>query len=201
MTTRKPKPPPAKRGAKKKIEVDPTLAPRIQTCLERGLTHKMTCAECGIIPDTFYRYIREIPDFSDMVSRAETVALAKAVKAFATGLQEQKINHTEIKTYKQTRLRRTVDEEGNVIEVPYTYTEETNTGKLIVTPPDWRAGESWLKRRDRENWSEKALELNININVEIVAKLVKALEAAGEDPNSVFQRMMDKIAQTPKVDA
>lgn len=169
----------AKRGAKKKIDVDITLAPRIQAALERGLTHKMACAEVGITQETFYQYIKTIPEFSELVTRAETVALSKAVKAFATGLEGQKINQVEIDEYTETRL----NEDGH----PYTFKRQTTRKKVIETPADWRAGEAWLKRRDPKNWSEK-LEVQHSIKIELVIELVNALEAAGMSAEEFFQK-------------
>lgn len=180
-----PKAPPAKMGANKKLTKDPTLAPRIQACLERGLTIEMACAECGISKATYYNYAKDDLDFLDMVTRAQAVALSKAVKAFASGLEPQKVNHAEINTFTETRIGK----DGN----PYQYTKESRATKLIETPPDWRAGESWLKRRDRDNWSEKALELNININIELVAEVVNALQKAGKNPTVIFEKMKQRL--------
>lgn len=184
MTTRKRKTPPAKRGAKKKIEVDKTLAPRIQACLERGLTHKMTCAEVGISQETFYQYIKTTPEFSELVTRAEQVALAKAVKAFASGLEAQKTNHAEITTFTETRIGK----DGK----PYQYTKETRATKLIETAPDWRAGQAWLERRDRENWGQR-IDVVLGVEITVLKRLKEKAAAAGVDLTSVFEEMVNEL--------
>lgn len=169
----------AKRGAKKRIDVDTTLAPRIQAALERGLTVAMACAEVGINQDTYYTYIKEIPEFSDMATRAQAIANSKAVRAFASGLEGQKVNQVEIDEYSETRL--------NKAGQPYTFKRQTTRKKVIETPADWRAGEAWLKRRDPKNWSEK-LEVQHSIKIELVIELVNALEAAGMSAEEFFQK-------------
>lgn len=178
-------------GRKPKIEKDDTLLPRIQNALERGLTVEMACAEAGIAKSTFYEYAKEYSDFSDAVTRAQAIANSKAVKAFASGLEGQKVNQVEIDEYTETRL----DKQGK----PYTFRKQTTRKKVIETPADWRAGEAWLKRRDPKNWSEK-LEIQHNIKIELVLELVSALETAGISAEEFFTKSIAR-AQQQAIDA
>ncbi len=180
---------PAKRGAKPpgrapQLIKDETLQPRIQAALERGLTHAMACAECGISRETFYQYVKLYSDFSDMVTRAEAVALTKAVKAFASGLEAQKTNHAEITTFTETRIGK----DGK----PYQYTKETRATKLIETAPDWRAGQAWLERRDRENWGQR-IDVVLGVEITVLKRLKEKAAAAGVDLTSVFEEMVNEL--------
>lgn len=175
---------PSKTGAKKKLVSDSTLSPRIQSCLERGLTIAMACAEVGISEATFYNYAKNDLEFLEMTRRAHQVALTKAVKAFASGLQEQKVNHAEIVTFTETRL----DKNGK----PYQYTKETRTSKLIETPPDWRAGQAWLERRDRENWGQR-IDLVLGVEITVLKRLKEKAAAAGVDLSNVFEEMVNEL--------
>lgn len=170
--------------AKKKIVKDETLAPRIQSALERGLTVDMACAEVGIVKDTFYRYIKENSDFSDMVTRAQQTALGAAVKAFRSGLEGQKVNQVEIDEFKETRI----DKDGK----PYTYTKVTTTKKVIENPPDWRAGEAYLKRRDPKNWSEK-LFVEFDLNLEDVYRWAMELQQFEVKPSMAMELFLQNL--------
>lgn len=174
--------------AKRKLTKDPTLQPRIQAALERGLTDEMACAEVGIHPDTFYEYIKTISDFSDMVTRAKSAALSKAVQAFASGLERTKTVSVKTTEFKETRIRRSKDKDGNVIEVPYTYSKVTENKEIAEAPPDWRAGEAWLKRRDAKNWSEK-----LQIEITLVEKFIQVTAALGVDPNDALKQFTEAM--------
>lgn len=177
--------------AKRKIIKDITLQPRLQAALERGLTDEMACAECGIHKDTFYEYIKVYPDFSDMVTRAKATALTKAVSAFASGLERTKAITVKTTEFKETRLRRVVDEKGNLIDVPYTYSKVTENKEIMESPPDWRAGEAWLKRRDAANWSDK---LMIEVDTKQLETLLLLLKAQGIKASDVFASMIEDLA-------
>lgn len=56
----------AKRGAKCKLT--PAMKEKIYTCIADGLTDKATCAIAGISQETFYRWIKDKPEFSESVS-------------------------------------------------------------------------------------------------------------------------------------
>lgn len=167
-----------------KIDLDPTLQPRIEAALERGLTIQMACAECGITTETYYQYIKKYPDFSDMVTRAQQTALAKAVGAFRSGLEGQKVNQVEIDEFSETRL----DKKGQ----PYVYKKQTTKKRVIETPPDWRAGEAFLKRRDPQNWSEK-LFVEFDLDLAKVLEWAKLLQDFDLKASDVMETMLRKL--------
>jgi len=52
----------------------PDRVKRIVKAIADGNTHKVACALGGIHPDTFYTWIKEYPEFSDTVKKAEAEA-------------------------------------------------------------------------------------------------------------------------------
>lgn len=91
-----------------------------------------------------------------------------ATKAFQSGLSISHVKETITETITETRF----DKSGQ----PYDYKHTTTRTMHRTLPPDWRAGEAWLKRRDRENWSEKT-----TIEMDFAAEL----RAAGLNPAEV----------------
>lgn len=179
----------AKAGRKSKLEVDPTLSTRIADLIAQGLTDAMAYSQAGIGKDTFYRWIRENPDFSDAISRAREKAHLLAVVAFRTGLTKAQTTETTTDTFTETRTR--LNKAGAV--VPYEYTRTTRTVKAVDHLPDWRAGEAWLKRRDADNWSDK-LRIDLGIppeRLELWLTLVKSLNIK---PSDIFESMIEDMA-------
>lgn len=178
--------------AKKKLLKDETLAPRIQEALERGLTVAMTCATVGISQDTFYEYQKTIPEFSDMVTRAQQSAHIKAVEVFRSGLESQKENHVEINEFSETRLDRKTNK-------PYTYVKKTTTKKVIEHPADPRIAVEWLKRRDSQNWSEK-LYLEFELDISKIYEWARLLQDFKQSPADVMEKMLQRLhAEKSKV--
>lgn len=179
--------------AKKKLTSDPTLAPRIQAALERGLTVAMACAECGITQDTYYRYVREISEFSEMVTRAQQTAHIKAVEVFRSGyLEGSKENHVEINEFTETRTKKGKDKDGNETVIPYTYVKKTTTKKVVERPADPRIAVEWLKRRDSQNWSEK-LYLEFELDIGKVLEWARLLKDFDLSAGDVMEKMLQKL--------
>jgi hypothetical protein len=175
-----------------KLDLDPTLAPRIQAALERGLTVAMTCAECGIGQDTFYRYMKSNQDFQEAVTRAQQTAHIKAVEVFRSGLESQKENHVEINEFSETRLDRKTNK-------PYTYVKKTTTKKVIEHPADPRIAVEWLKRRDSQNWSEK-LYLEFELDISKIYEWARLLQDFKQSPADVMEKMLQRLhAEKSKV--
>lgn len=135
------------------------LESKIAEYLSGGSTIKDACAAVGIGEATYYEWVNKFPEFSEIATRAQAIARQRAIEAIrlALNVTEQKTETTEL--IKETRLRtvkRTLENGSVVVEqVPYTHERmiaKTSTTKI---PPDWRAGVEYLKRRDKEHWSEK----------------------------------------------
>lgn len=106
------------------------------------------------------------------------------VKSALEGLEE--LNTDKASTLRQLELER-LDALTKALE-PMAMVGNTNSVNAYIRVMEQRAKLLGLYAPEKHE-------------IDIVSKLTAALEAAGEDPNAVFQRMMDKIAQTTKADA
>ena len=183
--------------AGRKTKLDAKLQAEICKLLAKGTTDKTACERVGIAVSTFHNWLSrgesepegEYVEFLEAVTQARAKAHVAATVAFQTGLTISRVKEKIVKTYTETRL----DKEGK----PYEYSETTKTEITRIMPPDWRAGEAWLKRRDRDNWSEKNL---IDVN------WVEEVKAAGLDPAAVEEELVRQFEQlilqgAPKSDA
>ena len=178
--------------AKKKLTSDKTLAPRIQAALERGLTVDMTCALVGISKETYFKYVREIPDFSDLVFAAQQTAHIKAVEVLRSGLEGQKENHVEIDEFTETRTKKGRDKDGNETVIPYNYVKKTTRKKVIERPASPMIAIEWLKRRDSINWSEK-LYLEFELDIGKVLEWARLLKDFDLSAGDVMEKMLQKL--------
>lgn len=140
-------------------KLSPELQKKICTLLAKGSTDKDACAMVGIATSTFYKWLatgdhENATDdqaayvaFSEAVSRARARANDRAIAAFRGGLMTSAIRETISEEFTETRLKKDGSE--------YEYKSTTTKTVLKKMPPDWRAGEAWLKRRDKANWSER----------------------------------------------
>lgn len=172
-------------GRKTKLQNDPNLLSGIVSSLELGKTVAMACAENHISQETYFQYVKRYAEFAEAVTRAQQTALGKAVVAFRSGLEGQKANEVQIDEFTETRLNKRGE--------PYTYVKKTTRKKVVETPPDWRAGEAYLKRRDPKNWSER-IDVQFNISLELIFKLATAIEATGVNPSDFFEEMLQELA-------
>lgn len=144
----------------RKSKLTPTLQQEIVDNLTLGCTVRDCCELAGINTDTFYDWMNKKSDFSDAVTQAQAKARRAAVMAIRINLAETKSKTAETVIFEETRLRWVAikNEAGQVIgkeQQPYTYRKTTVTNREAQTPPDWRAGVEYLKRRDNRNWSDK----------------------------------------------
>ena len=141
----------------RKTKLNTKLQRDICRLLAKGATDETACNQVGISKQTFYNWLAkgeaesvnggEFFDFLDAVTQAKSKAHVVATTAFYAGLQSTIVKETITETFIETRL----DKAGN----PYEYKKVTEREVERKLPPDWRAGEAWLKRRDKENWSDK----------------------------------------------
>ena len=169
----------------RKTKYTPELVKTITDALGMGATIKDACALAGISHETYFTWVNEKSDFSDATTHAQsnarfaaTLAIRKAVQGGAQQTSETVENVTE------TRLRKGANGE----QVPYEYAKTQRSTTTTKYPPDWRAGVEYLKRRDPEHWSER---LQVSVDVKVIMALVDTLTAIGENPESVFNRLLE----------
>lgn len=163
---------------------DPVVLATIQRVLSEGGTDKMACAQAGISKETFYQWTHSHPEFSDSCSRARAEALSKAVEAFVGGLVPSKVHTVEVEEYSETRLNR----QGK----PYQYTKTRKVQKVQENPADWRAGESFLKRRDATDWSDRLL---VQVDIKQLTALLALLDKRGITASEAFEGMIQELVQ------
>lgn len=155
----------------RKSKLSPELQARVIQLLSAGVTDDAMCHAVNIGVSTFYMWLdrgqKEIDrinatrgdgiepkeserlyvEFSEAITRARGNAIANAVLALRQGMMPNEAKEESIETFSETRL----DKSGK----PYVYTRTTQKTKVIKNPSDWRAAVEYLKRRDRDNWSER----------------------------------------------
>lgn len=132
--------------AGRKSKYTDALVADIVALLEKGNTDGDTCGLVGISKETFYQWIKAKPEFADRVSHARSVARDLAVATWRSGMEPSTQTIETEETFSETRL----DRKGK----PYQYTRTVSKRQVINHPPDWKAAEAYLKRRDPLNWSE-----------------------------------------------
>lgn len=144
----------------RKSKLTPTLQQEIVDNLTLGCTVRDCCELAGLAEGTFYRWCEQKSEFKEAITQAQAKARRAAVMAIRINLAETKSKTAETVIFEETRLRWVAikNEAGQVIgkeQQPYTYRKTTVTNREAQTPPDWRAGVEYLKRRDRDHWSDK----------------------------------------------
>ena len=128
----------AKRG--RKSAYDTIIKPRFDDVLKwlrNGATEKQVIKNLGINSDTFYKYKKEMPEFSEL--------LKKGKESLVEQLRGALIKKALGFEYKESK--RIINfEDGNEIIV---HTEEYTKQAL----PDVAAANLLLKNYDKENWS------------------------------------------------
>jgi len=142
----------------RKTKLNDETQAQIVKLLGKGVTVKDACAAVGIVEATFYGWLKrgeegesEFLEFLKSVNRAHNAAKIAMIDALYAASQRRTERTTTIKTYRETRLRKTADGE----EVPYTYEKEWQTVTTTPMLGDWRAAESYLKRRFTDEWSDR----------------------------------------------
>lgn len=100
-----------------------------------GLTDEQIAKNLGISKDTFYRYKKEHPDFSDSIKKGKEIVdyeVENALLKTALGFEH---------TYKDQK----VTKDGDVIDYEHTeYIAPSNTAQIF-----------WLKNRKPKQWRER----------------------------------------------
>lgn len=156
----------------------PELHKAIVDSLTLGCPIVDACQHVGITETTFYNWRNrgqaelarleepkarerqsEAPfvKFFEDTTRAQAEARRAAVASIrqAYGLRGITTENVTTKTVSETKLRKKRLPDGTVVEEPYTWTRTETTKTVSQYPSDWRAAMEFLKRRDKENWSDK----------------------------------------------
>lgn len=142
--------------AGRKTKLNAALQREICKLLAKGATDQTACNRVNIARSTFYDWLSrgedegegEFSEFLDAVTQARAKAHVAATIAFQSGFSISHIKESVTETFTETRIN---PKTGEAYEYKRTTTRQVNRSM----PPDWRAGEAWLKRRDRDNWSER----------------------------------------------
>lgn len=175
-----------------KLIDDPNMTSNIVQYIEEGNPVEYACDMLGISTSSFYGWrargrrerirlngnprakLREKEavylQFLDATTRAQANAKVEAVATMrAAILGDHKTQ--EVTRFTETRL--------NAAGQPYQY--EKTTTKAVIHPPDWRAAESYLKRRDVKNFGDKfAVGVDTNL-INRIADKAKTLEIEMND--------------------
>ncbi|HKA54676.1 MAG TPA: hypothetical protein VKJ47_13540 [Candidatus Binatia bacterium] len=134
-----------------RIKYTPERVARLLEGLKAGMTRMACCGAAHIDRETLTRWEKRYPSFAAQVRQAEAEAEARysAIIAKAAFGHEVTIRREVTKPV----VVKTVDANGikhehleHITEVTFETRRET----------DWRAALEWLKRRRKEDWSERA---------------------------------------------
>lgn len=170
------------------------MVTEIVKLLEDGNTDSDTYALVGISAETFYNWLETKPEFLEAVTHARGVARQRAVDAYRSAMKSQQQKTAKEVTFTETRLRKSRDKDGNAIDVPYTYTKTTVEKSVAELAPDWRAAESYLKRRDPQNWAETYI-------IKVTPEQLEILKAFGINrPSDAFEQLIQKLDAEAKAE-
>lgn len=172
--------------AGRKTKYAPEIAKRIADLISSGCIIEDVCAKVGIAQSTYFKWLIDHSEFSEMCNRAKADANVNATLILRKAMMPHDVSSETTKTITETRLRKVRDEQGQISEVPYQYskTERSNT---LSNEFDWHAALEFLKRRDPDNWSEKLI---IKIDPEHAA----ILKRLGLSASEAWQQLMQELA-------
>jgi hypothetical protein len=129
---------------------------KIVACVEKGATVADACAVSGVSETAFYEWMQRgregdtgYAEFADAVTRAREAAKVTAIETLHSAMLPTRTVSTTKEVYTETRV--------NMYGSPYEYKKATERTTVTVAPGDWRAAVEYLKRRYREEWSEKSI--------------------------------------------
>lgn len=172
--------------AGRKGKYTPELAAEITKLLAGGCIIADVCLKVGISQDTYFKWIKRYPEFSESVNRAKADANVGAALSIRKAMMPHDVSSGTTKTISETRLRKVRDEHGQISEVPYQYTK-TERSETVSSEFDWRAALEFLKRRDPDNWSERLI-------IKVEPGHAELLEKIGKTASEAWQELMQELA-------
>lgn len=189
------------RGGRSTLALDKKLIRAICGFLAEGGTDRDAAELAGISTAVFYKWIasgkfwkehdREsavaVPngllttepgislsiEFMEGVTRARAKARRRAIQALKFGAEGGTSKRVVTKVFTETRQTR--DGKGT-----WEYRREELINESTLHAPDWRAGVEYLKRRDRDNWTERIDSMAVDFETEIVKRIkIGAVDYAG----------------------
>jgi len=149
-------------------------AAAIVRALSQGVS-RAASAECvGIDYSTFTRWLKSFAEFCNAVTQAEAQCEAEyseVMKKAAGGFQSGHKSRT-VKTIFKTRKIKHPD--GTTVEEPVALEEVTET-EYTAEEFDWRAAESWLKRRRKTDWGDSQ-EITGNPDKPLFVKIISGVK-------------------------
>jgi hypothetical protein len=118
-----------------------------------GCPRSPAAESLGIDKTTLSKWLASKPTFSTLMAQAEAEAEARyaaVLQKAATGWNGGSVTRTTKTVF---RTRKTKQPDGTIVEEPVPFEEVTET-QVTERLFDWRAAESWLKRRRREDWGD-----------------------------------------------
>lgn len=171
-------------NAGRKTKYTPKTVERILQLLRDGNTDTDTCALSGVAQPTFYMWLKQKVEFSEAVARARSEARELAVKAWKSAFEPQDVATIAENSITETRLKR----DGT----PYDYKKTTRSKQIVKQPADWRAAESYLKRRDPDNWAEQLI-------IKVKPEQSELLKKHGITASDAFELFIQELANADAV--
>lgn len=176
----------AKTGRKSKLELDPQVTEKIVLLLKGGNTREVAARAAGISKARFYDWMKrgsqqekgEFRDFRDAVMRAEAemaVVMVGSIRKAAVGYPT-KTTRTKswVEVVRRDDGEPLTDAQGKVQTVHLSETVTTESNEF-----DWKAAESWLKRRHRADWGD-SLDVK-KLDDETVLRLLAGVDSEDDE--------------------
>ncbi len=144
-----------------KLKYDPETFPQLAEEYARdGYSDKEIFQQLGIVKDTYYKYLKKYPDFSDAIKRGRVPINLKVEKAFLSrclGMEYEVVNKRVLEVPKVT-VTKIMDAKGKLIntteDVQKQRTVQVSTMQKRILP-HVGACKHWLRTKKGEVWNKK----------------------------------------------
>lgn len=162
----------AKVGAKGKY--DEKVADLLNL-LSLGYSNHMACEKAGIAQDTFYRWINEKSEFSDMVKRARKEGERKSIADVEAALLDiaKGFEYEEVRTEYESKLNPATNKYEPTIK------KQVRTKKRVV--PTTEAIKFYLSNKAPEVWKNRLEQTNLG-QLDTNLRLVHVTSEGGRKP-------------------
>lgn len=135
------------------------VSPKVLANLEQGMTNKDAAEKAGISEDTFYTWVAEKPEFSEMVHRAREVGEKKSIAKVEQSLLDLALGFEYEEVATEYESKPVQDENGKEQYVP-TIKKQKRTKKRVVQSIE--AIRFYLSNKCPEVWKNRT-DGNINL--------------------------------------